>query len=243
MLEINRLTVHYGKKLALNDINLSLNKGAFFALVGKNGSGKSTLLRAIGSLLTYEGNISLDGYDVRKMTYCDRARKISYLPQSVERVPFSVKELVSFGRNPYVGQKEKAVLSANAAIKQAGIEYLQNKRVDEMSGGERQLCYFAMNLCQNASLMLLDEPTANLDLCHEAKILSAVKDETNSGKTAIVSMHNLSEAIKYADEIIILDDGVCKFFGSKSKCLEKEAIETIFGVRRFNDGNNVFFSV
>ncbi len=243
MVVIDNLTVKYGKRNALQSINLTLEKGKFYALIGKNGSGKTTLLRSMCRLLSYDGSIITEGKDISKMKYCEMAKRVSYLAQNTQNVPFTARQLICFGRNPYGNEGIKTQVWADRVIKEVGIEHLQHKRINQMSGGERQMCYFAMNLCQDTEILLLDEPTASLDLSHEARILSMVKNKTTEGKTAVVSMHNLSDAVKYADEIIVLDGGKCEFFGSKESCLENRVIENVFGVKRFNDGNNIFFSV
>lgn len=243
MLEVKRVSAYYGKYKALDNINLSFEKGKFYAIIGRNSSGKSTLIGCLASLMKYEGKIYLLGKKLSDYPLCDRAKKISILPQQVLPVPFTVYELISFGRNPYGDIKSVGKEKVNEAIKRAGIEKLCDKKVNELSGGERQLSYFAMNLCQDAEVMILDEPTSNLDIEHEAKILSLAKAQCNVGKTVICVIHNLSQAIKYADEVVILDGGKCVFSGSKETCLEDMVIEKSYGVRRFEVCGEVFFSV
>lgn len=243
MLEVKNLSACYGRHKVLDNINLRFEKGMFYAIIGKNSSGKSTLVNCLASLMKYEGEIYLSGKKLSDHSLCDRAKKISILPQQVLPVPFTVYELISFGRTPYGDIKSVGKEKVNEAIKRAGIEKLCGKKVNELSGGERQLSYFAMNLCQNADVMILDEPTSNLDIEHEAKILSLAKERCDNGKTVVCVMHNLSQAVKYADGIVILDGGKCVFSGSKDTCLEDMMIEKNFGVRRFDADGEVFFSV
>lgn len=243
MLEVKKLSAYYGKNRVLYDINLTFEKGKFYAVIGKNSSGKSTLVSCIASLIKYDGEIYLSGKNLSEYSLSDRAKIISVLPQQVKCVPFTVRELVSFGRTPYGDIKSVGIEKADKAIKHTGIENLCNKKVNELSGGERQLSYFAMNFCQDAEFMMLDEPTANLDLGHEAKILTVAKSRCTEGKTVICVLHNLSEAVRYADDIIILDKGNCVFSGTKSECLEKKIIEKNFGARRFDSNGEIFFTV
>lgn len=242
MLEVTNLSSGYHKTEVLHDINLFFEKGKFYAVIGKNGSGKSTLVDCISSVIKYDGSISFDGENIKGMSVSERAKRISLLPQQVLSVPFTVRELCGFGRNPY-GDITTSKDIIDKALETAGIFELADKKVNEISGGERQLCYFAMNLCQDSDIMILDEPVSNLDIEHEAKILSLAKEKCNGGKTVICVMHNLSQAVRFADGIVILDKGKCVFFGSKETCLEKEMIEKYFGVRRFDSDGEIFFSV
>ncbi len=243
MLEVKNLSAYYGRHKALDNINLRFEKGKFYAIIGRNSSGKSTLISCLASLMKYEGELYFSGKKLSDYPLCDRAKKISILPQQVLPVPFTVYELVCFGRNPYGDIKSVGKEKVNEAIKRAGIEKLCHKKVNELSGGERQLSYFAMNLCQDSDIMILDEPTSNLDIEHEVKILSLAKERCNAGKTVICVIHNLSQAVKYADEVAILDEGQCVFSGSKETCLEGMMIEKNFGVRRFETDGEFFFSV
>lgn len=242
MLEIKNLSAFYGKNKVLDGINLAFEKGFFHAVVGRNGSGKSTLAGCIAGINKHVGNITYDGVDVSTLSVSDRAKRISLLSQQVLPVPFTVRELVCFGRNPLGDIKNSREL-VDEALERAGIMHLSDKRVDEISGGERQLSYFAMNLCQDADIMIFDEPTANADIDFEAKILSCAKQLCVSGKTVICVMHNLSLAVRYADTVSVLENGKCVFSGDTDTCLDKRVIENCFGVRRFCADGNIFFSV
>lgn len=242
MIEIKKLNAFYSKHKALENINLLIENGKFHVVIGRNGSGKSTLIDCISGNRKYDGSVEYDGADIEKLSVTERAKKISLLSQQLQPVPFTVYELCSFGRNPHKDLKnsgEKVI----SALEKADITHLSDKRVDELSGGERQLSYFAMNICQDSDTMLLDEPAANLDMEHEEKILSLAKDACQNGKTVICVMHNLSTAVKYADRIIVLDRGKCIFSGTKNKCLEENIIEKNFGVKRFDVQNEIFFSI
>lgn len=243
MIEVRNLSAFYGKQEALSGINLTFEKGKFYAVVGRNSSGKSTLVHCLSSLIKYDGEILLDGKNLKDYSPYDRAQRVSILPQQVLSVPFTVSTLVGFGRNPYGDIRTSGADKVTKAVQLTGISKLCDKKVNQLSGGERQLCYFAMNLCQDSDVMILDEPTSNLDVEHEAKILSLAKDRCKKGKTVICVIHNLSQAIKYADDFVILDNGRNVFCGTKEDCLEKKMIEKHFGVRKFEDNGEIFFSV
>ena len=217
--------------------------GKFYCIAGKNSSGKSTFVSCIASLLKYSGSINLDGTDVSSFTDRERAKKICHLSQNVLPVPFTVQTLCSFGRNAYGENSAVVSEKVRQALDTMKISHLADKRVDELSGGEMQLSYFAMNLCQDSDIFLLDEPTSNLDIDREAQILSRAKELCRCGKTVICVIHNLSAALKYADDILVLDGGRSIFSGSRNDCLEKCIIEENFGVKRYETDGEIFFSV
>ena len=242
MLEIKNLCAYYGKTQVLCDINLKFEKGKFYSVVGRNSSGKSTMLSCIASLIKYSGRVTIAGKDVSLLSDKERAKKISLLQQETRPVPFTVVQLCSFGRNAYAESRYDCMQKTESALRRVGISHLCDKKVSCLSGGERQLAYFAMNLCQDAEIILLDEPTSNLDAVHEMAILSAAKELCKEGKTIICVMHNLSMAIKYADDVVIINSGKCCFSGSIDKCLELKMIEKNFDVRKYDSNGMIFFS-
>ncbi len=243
MLEVRDLSFSYGDKRVLDNINLTFEKGKLYCIVGRNSAGKSTLVSCLACLVGYDGSITLDGKEISEMSHIARAKRISLLSQSVRAVPFTAGELVSFGRNPYGDIRTKGDALAKKSMEKVGIEHLYGKKVSNISGGERQLSYFAMSLCQNADIMLLDEPTANLDMEYAKRILDISKQKAQEGKTVICVLHNLSDAVRYADEIIVMDKGRVKFSGTKNDCLAGCAIEENFGVKKHTVDGEVFFSV
>ncbi len=243
MLEVRNLSFSYGAKRVLDNINLTFEKGKLYCIVGRNSAGKSTLINCLACLDRYDGSITLDGKEMSEMSHIGRAKRVSLLSQSVNKVPFTAEQLVSFGRNPHGDIKTNGDVLAKKAMERVGIEHLYGKKVSNISGGERQLSYFAMSLCQQADIMLLDEPTSNLDMEYAKCILDISKEKALEGKTVICVLHNLSDAVKYADEIIIMDKGRVKFSGTRNDCLGCYAIEENFGVKKYTVDGEVFFSV
>ncbi len=234
MLEVRGLSVCYGKNKALSDVSMCFEKGKFTSVIGKNGSGKTTLLSAAASLVRYSGEILVDGTDLARFSHLQRARKISLLPQNIQKVPFDALTLVSFGRNPYRESTKEAKKKAYEAMKTVGITHLANRRADLLSGGERQLCAFAMLLCQQTDLVLLDEPTSYTDIQNEASVMThARKLCTQQNRTVVCVVHNLANAVHYSDNIAVLDSGSLVFCGSKKECLDNGIIEKTFDVRRY----------
>lgn len=243
MLEIKDLYAYYENKCVLEDINLCFERGRFYAVVGRNSSGKSTLMNCIMSIKKYDGSILLDSKDTALLSPRKRAEKISLLAQKVTETSFSVRELCGFGRSFTGESREITQMKVREALEKVGIVHLSDRSVNELSGGERQLSYFAMNVCQDAEIMILDEPSSNLDVGHEAHILSCAKKLCTEGKTVICVIHDLSNAVRYADSVVVMDGGRCVFSGSRKECLDRQIIESTFKVRRFDCGGEIFFAI
>ncbi len=232
MLKIENLSAFYGKKQVIFDLSAELKKGRFTAILGRNGSGKSSLLSCIGGIKSYSGKILLKGRDISEIPNRERAKMLSYLPQNLPITQFTVLETVAFGREPYTSFKlsEADIEIIEKSIEKCGISHIKNKKVTEISGGERQMAYLAMTLAQDADVIMLDEPTTYMDAPHARKFLDILKNEQNIGKTVAAVMHDLTQAVKYADDIILIDEGKLIFAGTKEKCLEEKAIEKVMCV-------------
>lgn len=228
----------------LDGISFEVRKNSFTAVLGKNGSGKTTLARCIMSERKYSGGITLDGAVLRDIPPRERAKKIAYLPQSLPSPNITVRELVSLGRNPHTtlsGRLSKNDARAiENALESAEMLEFSNRLLPTLSGGEKQRAYLAMTLAQDAEILLLDEPTAYMDMSAAAEF---VKLLSRIDKTLIVIMHDLTLAAKYADDVLVLAVGKQAFFGSKKECLEKEIIEKTFDVRKIEKDGEVVFLV
>lgn len=244
MLKIENLSAFYGKKQVVFDLSSELKKGRFTAILGRNGSGKSSLLSCIGGIKGYSGKILLGGRDISEIPSRERAKMLSYLPQSLPVTQFTVLETVAFGREPYTSFKlsEKDVEIIENSIEKCGISHLRNKKLTEISGGERQMAYLAMTLAQDADILLLDEPTTYMDAPHARKFLDILKNAQGGGKTVAAVMHDLTQAVKYADDILLIDEGRLIFAGSKEECLKNKAIERVMCVEShtLDDGTVIF---
>lgn len=246
MLEIRNLNARAGGRMILHDISLRLTPHSFTALIGKNGSGKSTLASCINQQQPSTGEILYSGRDLRLMRPRERAALVSFLPQMLPAPALTVHELVRMGRSPYVdiGRRltpgdESAVRNAMAA---AGVDALADRRVDHLSGGERQRAFLAMTLAQDARLMMLDEPTAHMDMACEGEFLHLLDELRRSRKkTLLVIMHDLNQALRSADRIILLDGGRIRFSGDTAACLQSQIIEQIFGVERIQTERGPLF--
>ncbi len=246
MLEIKDLCASYGKKKVLFDINTVIESGKMTAIIGRNGSGKSTFLSCIASSCRYSGSILIDGRAVSDFKKRDLAKKISYLPQNLPITPFRVRETAAFGREPYSDLSGKLndedIMIVTNALKKCGISHLSEKRMNEISGGERQMAYLAMMLSQDASIMLLDEPTTYMDAPNAREFMNILTSERDRGKSVVAVMHDLTGAVKYADNVILIDGGRLIFAGTRDDVLSSGIIESTMGVESCRlDNDSVVF--
>ena len=246
MLEFVHADIRRSARTVLGDVTFSLPKGSLTALVGKNGCGKSTLISTLTGESRYTGSILLDGHELSSLSARERARLAAVLPQAVLAPHMTVGELVRLGRTPYLSPisrfegNDEAIVAR--AIFDVGMDGMQDRYLDEISGGERQKAYLAMILAQEPDLLLLDEPTTYMDLSYSHRFMELLGELTREqGKTMLVAIHDLNLAIRYADYVAILDGGTLTAFASREECLEKRLIEDTFGVHRADAEGNTFF--
>lgn len=244
MLEFDTLSVFYGKKQVLFDISASIERGKFTAIIGRNGSGKSTLLSALTSQIAYSSKILLDGRDISSIDRRERAKMISFLPQNLPVTQFTVGETVAFGREPHISFKltDADLGIVEKSLEKCGISHLRDKKLTEISGGERQMAYLSMMLAQDADLMLLDEPTTYMDAPNARDFLKILSEERDRGRSVVAVMHDLGQAMRHADNVILIDSGKIIFAGKKEEVISSQIIERVMGVElhRLDDGNVVF---
>lgn len=250
MLKIENLSVNFGQKQVLSDISFTLKPRRLTVLLGRNGAGKSTLLGCVNQQLPYTGTIREGDRDLARLAPRQRAKTIAILPQSLPSPHIPGRELVSLGRNPYLdftGRLTEADRQAvETALRDADAVSLAERYVDTLSGGEKQRIALAMILAQNTPMALLDEPTAHMDLSYEASFLELLqKLKRERKKTFLLILHDLNLAVRYADDLLVLDGGRLAFAGSREECLEKGILEATFGLKRYTleDGgeNRIFF--
>lgn len=248
MLEIKDLSVRFGRRQVLDQVSFALQPHRLTVLVGRNGSGKSTILNCVNQQLPYKGTITDGTVDLARMLPRERAKAIGILPQSIPAPHITGREMAAFGRNPYLDFTGRLTEEDRQAVERAMAEAdaldLAERYVDTLSGGEKQRILLAMILAQNTPTLLLDEPTAHMDLHHEAAFLSRLRD-LKAEKTILVILHDLNLAAEYADDVIVLDGGKVVFAGTREACLEGEVLEKTFNLRRYSvkDGEKerIFF--
>jgi len=235
MLRIENLSVNYGSRRVLQDVSLSVQSGEIVALIGPNGAGKSTLIRAASGVIPIQsGQVHTNGDDFHALAPMQRAKYLAVVPQAVSLPPaFTVWETVLMGRTPYLGflgQPSPADEEiARKALKRVNALDLADRRVGELSGGEQQRVLLARALCQSTPIMLLDEPTAHLDLQYQVSLLELVAKLAHHDQLAVlIALHDLNLAARYADRVALLVGGKIKASGTPREVLTPELISEAY---------------
>ncbi|MEQ1607079.1 MAG: ABC transporter ATP-binding protein [Pyrinomonadaceae bacterium] len=244
MLEIKDISISYGSCEVLQGISFTLAAGKIIVLLGANGAGKTTLIKALnGTMPLSHGEITLDNQPLFAISRREIARSISVVAQENEtRFPVSVLEFVLSGRfihgNAFGWETEADIDLANKALADCDLYGFETRLMNHLSGGERQRVVLARALATGAKILLLDEPTANLDLAHQAMMFRLVRERClQSNYSAIVITHDLNLAAEFADEIIMLNRGRIASAGMPDEVLTTENVEDVFGVRVLLDKN------
>ncbi|WP_372881742.1 Fe(3+) dicitrate ABC transporter ATP-binding protein FecE [Psychromonas sp.] len=236
MLSIENLSVDYASRSVLSDLNISIPQGKITALIGPNGCGKSTLLKAIsGSLKAASGKVTLADQDLTKLSHKKRARRLSILPQSpITPEGISVRQLVSFGRNPYLSQwgglTSEDQQKVQMALAETALTDLADIPVDSLSGGQRQRAWIAMVLAQDTEYILLDEPTTYLDLTHQIELMEMMQKMNKNGKTLVVVLHDLNQACRYCDHLIVMKKGQLVAQDTPHKIFNSRLLKEVFAL-------------
>ena len=234
-IEVCDVWAGYGERQVIKGLNLSVEHGSVTALAGPNGVGKSTLLRLLsGSLRPSSGTTHVAGVDVATLSVRERAKTVAVVPQNVELPPGTAAlEVVLMGRNPHMRllswEGEADVHIAIEAMGMTDTEDLLDRRVDELSGGERQRIAIAMALAQQTPVLLLDEPTANLDLAYQPAVMTLMRELASTGKTVVVAVHDLTLAGQFCDEVALMGGGVMQVVGRPEEVLTEVNIRKAYG--------------
>lgn len=238
VLTANQLSyqAHNGRRTTtlVEDINLELHPGEMVGLIGPNGAGKSTLLKLLlGSLTPTTGSVHLAGTPLPSYTARDRAAKIAYLSQANPAgFSFTVVEIVEMGSYPVLGlgrspgQSERR--EAMDALRYVGLAHIAERSFPTLSSGEQQLVLFARVLVQNTPVILLDEPTSNLDIGHETQLLQMTRELSEEGRSVLVALHNLNSAAEYCSRLILMNDRTIAAQGSAKDVLTQQLIQDCY---------------
>jgi iron complex transport system ATP-binding protein len=234
MLKIQNLSVSYGSRRILHDISFDVQSGELLALIGPNGAGKSTLIRAVSGIIPYTGHVRTNGDDFASLSTLQHARYVATVPQAVSLPQaYTVWETVMFGRTPYLGflgqpsKKDEDI--ARRALERVSALPFANRLVSELSGGEQQRILLARALCQSTPILLLDEPTAHLDLQYQVSLLELVSELAHKDNLAVlVALHDLNLAAHYADRIALMVAGNIKAMGKAKDVLQRELIQEAY---------------
>lgn len=248
MLEFKNLHAGYNGEAKLHGLNVKLEPGRLIAVIGPNGCGKSTLLKcAAGLLKPMQGEILLDGANLSRIPERERARRISYMPQSRLAPEISVRALALHGRYPHLkwgrspGKREWEIVDAEIA--RVELSAYAQRSVLSLSGGERQRAYLAMMLAQQTRIMLLDEPTAYLDLSSQFALMELLSGLKSENRCVVAVLHDLALALEYADEIWLMQDGRLIASGSPEEIYASEKMQSAFEIEicRTANGKYVFY--
>ncbi|MBN2683416.1 MAG: ABC transporter ATP-binding protein [Bacteroidales bacterium] len=234
MLNINNISFAYSKENVLEDINLNISFGEFVAVAGPNGSGKSTLIKCINNLLKpQKGNIELSGKKIGNLSKNEIASIIGYVPQYEGRtVPTSVFNTVLLGRKPHFSwaPAKKDFEIVEKVLNQLDLQDFSIRDINTLSGGQRQRVYIARALAQESKILLLDEPTANLDLKHQLEVMKLLKEISNEGFTVIIAIHDLQMAMQFCNRFVLLKSGNV-YADGHHEVFTNEIIEKLFEVK------------
>jgi iron complex transport system ATP-binding protein len=238
LLQIEDVEVCFGNTTVLEGISFNVNKGEFIAIIGPNGSGKTTLLRTIAGLLKpRKGRLSLNGIGLQNIKSKELAKSIAVVPQNINmNFAFTALEVVLMGRNPHLKrfqqEGKRDIEIARKAMELTKTLHLANRRIDQVSGGEKQRIIIARALAQEPKLLLLDEPTSNLDISYRIEIMELLKQLTQGDTpiAVVAAIHDLNLAAQYCSKLILLDHGRIVSSGCVEEVLTTENIKKVFHV-------------
>lgn len=233
MIEIENISFSYGKTQVLSDVTFTAQAGECVGILGNNGAGKSTLITCINRIRTPSaGEVRIDGKPVREMSRNELARSIAYVAQKNEMSQTTVFDAVLLGRKPYIKwavAQEDLELCASM-LRRVGLDALQLRNLDELSGGELQKVMLARALVQQPKILLLDEPTSNLDPKNQYEMMDLVRQIAGEQKiTVLIVMHDLNLALRYCDRFYFMRDGRGYRYGG-IESVDEDTIETVYGI-------------
>ncbi len=246
MIEVNSIFFRYHKDWVLRDVSFSVEKGNFIGMIGPNGSGKSTLLKILCRLLSpQQGEVFFESVPLKKMNRTDIAKKVALVPQEAHLLfPFRVMEFVLMGRSPYLGhlmfERERDLEIVKKAMEWTQILPFSERPMDELSGGERKRVFIARALAQEPEVILLDEPTANLDIHHQIDFLNLILTlNRERGLTIVMASHDMNIASEFSDRLILFQQGRIWKMGSPCEVITQENIERVYGCKAWVDQHPV----
>lgn len=221
IISVSNLSFSYNRHTkALNNIRLSIDKQSFTAIIGPNGSGKSSLIRCLDKInIPQKGEIFIDKLNINSYSKNALAQKVAYVPQQTTVMfNYRVFDIVALGRKPYINWKlsKNDYRKIREALKMMNLEELQDQNINEISGGQQQRVFIARALAQDTSIILLDEPTASLDIKFQIETMNLLKRLSQNGKTIVASLHDINLAGQYCNQIVLMKNGKIFAHGNTS---------------------------
>lgn len=235
-LNVTRLSHAFGRHWVLEELNFAVPPGTFFIIIGPNGSGKTTLLKLLTGLLSPQtGRIEVLGREIQDYSPRQLARRIAYVPQQAPSgFAFKALEVVLMGRAPHLGllgiESAADLALARQAMALTHTDHLAERALDQLSGGEQQRVFIARAICQQPHILLLDEPTAALDMSHQVRVMDVLERlKAERQVTVVMVSHDLNLAAMYADSVLLLDQGRPARLGSPRQVLDYALLEKVYG--------------
>ncbi|MBN2165403.1 MAG: ABC transporter ATP-binding protein [Marinilabiliaceae bacterium] len=244
-IEIRNIDFAYNGENVLSNLSTIVNKGDFIALVGPNGSGKSTFIKCLNKILIpQKGVITLNNINIANIPLKDLAKEITYVPQNEQKsLGLNVFDYIITGRKPYINWRPSGndIINVAQIIKKLHLDDIAMKDVNNLSGGQKQLVSIARALVQEPEILLLDEPTASLDIKHQIEIMELLKTISAKGVSVVIAMHDINIAIKYANKFIMLKNKSVFAEGGKD-IINKENIEGLYEIKvnLIKQNNNLY---
>ena len=236
VLSVQSLTYGVNEVEILRGVDIEVRETEFVGIIGPNGAGKTTLLKLmLGVLKPTSGSVLLDNTPIDDIKPKERARTQAYLSQDIMTTfPYPVLDIVLMGRYPYVGrfrsEDDSDLEIARRSLEYVGMTGFENRFFNELSGGERQLVLFAKVLAQNTRVLLLDEPTSNLDIRHQDQFFSMASELASEGKAVVAAVHNLDIASRYCSRLVLLDSGAVAAMGKPAEVLMPRILNPVYGI-------------
>ncbi len=241
MLRVRGLSVRRGRRVVLRDVGFEADAGSITCVLGPNGAGKSTLLKAVAGLLPCEGERTIGGADIGAMSTHERAKAMAYVPQqSALDAPLDVATVVAQGRYAHTGglgapsAKDRAAVGA--ALARTDLSALAGRRFDRLSVGERRRVLLARALATEAKIVLLDEPTAALDVRHALELHALLRELADDGFCVLVVLHALDDARRHTDRALLIDRGALLASGPSAEVVDEERVRDVYGVELVENG-------
>ncbi len=247
MLKLSNVIAGYGGEEKINIERFTLDPSEIVSIIGNNGSGKSTFLKTVDGQLGYRGQVSVDGKELSELTARNRAKMISYLPQQVLPVDMSVVTLISHGRFPFgdfshtLSSEDKTAIEN--AVNLVKLDAYRQKKVSDLSGGERTLAYLAMVIAQKSTYMLLDEPLADIDIPHKLYICKILDELKKGGAGILIASHDIPLSFSISDRICVLDKGRIVACGTPAEIASQRdmMMKTLGAYVKNNDDSDALF--
>lgn len=236
MIETEDIAFAFNGQSVLDSVSLDVRKGEIVGLIGPNGAGKTTFLRLVSGVLEPDrGSIHLDGDAVGTLSADELGRRISVVPQQTElSFDFSIRDVITMGRNPYQGRLERLQSAdrslVNQAMAQTDTDHLADRPFSAVSGGERKRVLIARAIAQDTPAMLVDEPTASLDINHQVAVFELLRGLVGDDKAILTAVHDLNLAARYCDRLVLLHDGQVKATGTAEDVLQPKQLHPAYGI-------------